>query len=76
MDVLTIIKWITALLLCLYSFLILQQHYTANVPWRIAFKNASSKIGTGLLIVLCNPVSYIILIAFVAYLLWTLKNLL
>ena len=74
MSVETLIKWVVALAMCYFSFVVLQQHFTEEKSWGASFKEVGKHIGIGLLITFASPAGYIILVIAAVFLVLSLRD--
>ena len=50
MSVLQVVKYVVALAICYFSFVVLQRHFTKKMTWTDAVKEGGKHIGLGLLL--------------------------
>lgn len=74
MSVGNLMKWIIALAMCYFSFVVLQQHYTEEKTWGASIKEASKHVGIGFSIVVASPAGMIILAIAAIFLVLTIGD--
>lgn len=76
LKILQILKYIFAIAICYFSFVVLQRHYTENMTWKDAMKAGGKHIGVGLLFILGSPVGIFILGIAAVFIILTLGDIL
>lgn len=72
MSIASLIGYVLLLVLCLFSFIVLQQHYTERLTWGQSFVGATKKIGPWIIVAIFNPVAYFALMVIAAFLVYSL----
>ena len=72
MSVASLIGYVLLLVLCLFSFIVLQQHYTERLTWGQSLVGATKKIGPWIIVAIFNPFAYLALMAIAAFLVYSL----
>ena len=72
MSVASLIGYVVLLVLCVFTFIVLQQHYTERLTWGQAFVGATKKVGPWIIVAIFNPFAYLVLMAIAAFLVYSL----
>ena len=76
MSALQVVKYVIAFVVCYFSFVVLQRHYTEKMTWAEAMKEGGRHIGIGLLVTIGSPVGIFILGIIAVFIILTLGDIL